>query len=121
MPPLAPVCEAESIALEGDGLDIVLMPGVAFDRQMNRIGHGKGYYDRFIQQCYDYAKKLGREPPALGTLVFERVLTLVALALKEQIVEDGIIPMTDADWKVDVIIANGNTIKSGMDKNDHVV
>ena len=108
-------CEAKSIALVGDGLDLVLLPGVGFDRQLNRIGHGKGYYDRFIQQCHDYAKKLGRESPALGTSLYETVLTLVALALKEQIVEDGIIPMTEADRKMDVIIANGNTIKPGVD------
>ena len=32
------------------GLDIVLVPAVAFDRDMNRLGHGKGYYDNFISQ-----------------------------------------------------------------------
>lgn len=35
---------------------------------MNRIGHGKGYYDHFIQRCYEYAKKMGREPPLLGMM-----------------------------------------------------
>lgn len=27
----------------------MLMPGVAFDRENNRIGYGKGFYDRFLQ------------------------------------------------------------------------
>ena len=27
---------------------LVLMPGVAFDRFRNRIGYGKGFYDRFL-------------------------------------------------------------------------
>ncbi len=31
-------------------VDIVIVPGVAFDTNMNRMGRGKGYYDRFLSQ-----------------------------------------------------------------------
>lgn len=42
---------------------LVLMPGLAFDREGHRVGYGGGYYDRFLQAepnhptialCYDF-------------------------------------------------------------------
>lgn len=31
----------------------MIIPGVAFDRKMNRIGYGKGYYDRYLNDNQD--------------------------------------------------------------------
>jgi len=51
----------------GDGLvkiaeqeiDIVLLPLMAFDEKGERVGYGKGYYDRFLSACRPGAVKMG--------------------------------------------------------------
>ena len=71
-------------------IDIIITPGVAFDRDKNRVGFGRGYYDRFFVK-YPNAKK-------------------IAIAFEEQIINEGI--ETDKyDKKVDVLITENNIIK----------
>ena len=51
---------------EGEGgLDLIVMPGMAFDTGLRRLGHGKGYYDFFLQRYSDSRKK-GTSMPCLG-------------------------------------------------------
>ena len=40
---------ADAERARDDELDLVLVPGVAFDFSGNRIGYGKGFYDRFLK------------------------------------------------------------------------
>ncbi len=62
-------------------LDVILVPLVAFDEALHRLGHGKGYYDRFLQKTQ--ALKIG-------------------IAYEVQKEKD--IPVTDEDVPMDLII-----------------
>ncbi len=48
-------------------IDLVIVPGVAFDKQGNRLGRGKGYYDRFL-------KNLPPQTPTIGLAFSFQVL-----------------------------------------------
>jgi 5-formyltetrahydrofolate cyclo-ligase len=64
-------------------LDLIMVPGVAFDRRGARMGHGKGYYDKLLQHARP-------DTP------------LVALAFECQLFDE--IPVADHDIFMDRII-----------------
>lgn len=70
-------------------VDLVIMPGVAFDPYGNRLGYGAGYYDKLLSG-------LKREIP------------LIAIAFEEQIVDS--LPSEDHDVKVHKIITEKRMI-----------
>jgi 5-formyltetrahydrofolate cyclo-ligase len=40
-------------------IDVVIMPLLAFDQEGNRVGYGKGFYDRFLDECRPDVKRIG--------------------------------------------------------------
>ena len=67
--------------------DILLVPLVAFDKNLNRLGYGGGYYDRLIE-------KLSKK----------KKIIKIGLALSVQKIEK--VPINKYDQKLDFIITN---------------
>ncbi|NQT82282.1 5-formyltetrahydrofolate cyclo-ligase [bacterium] len=40
-------------------IEVCVVPGIAFDRQGNRVGRGLGYYDRFLRRLDEKIKRIG--------------------------------------------------------------
>jgi len=81
----------EYIRLSDSSLvDLVLIPGIAFDNSGNRIGFGAGYYDRFMKRLRPGAVK-------------------AALAYFFQVVDH--VPSEEHDIPTDYIITEKSTIR----------
>ncbi|NOY65284.1 MAG: 5-formyltetrahydrofolate cyclo-ligase [Nitrospirae bacterium] len=84
-----PITAPERIALVED-MEVIVLPGVAFDEKGGRIGYGGGYYDRLLDSL-------------------KKVPLLVAIAYEEQIVDE--IPLEQHDKRVQVIITDKRIIE----------
>lgn len=71
-------------------VDLMVLPGVAFDKSGHRLGYGAGYYDRLLEDRH--------------TRPF-----LAALAFELQIVD--MIPVEGHDVKVDIIVTEERVIR----------
>ena len=54
-----PEPSSDSPTYSVEEIDIVLIPLLAFDLLGHRVGYGKGFYDRFLQNCRADALKVG--------------------------------------------------------------
>jgi 5-formyltetrahydrofolate cyclo-ligase len=60
-------------------IDVVFVPLLAYDKNGNRVGYGKGFYDNFLSKCREDVVKIGLsffEPEELISDVFENDIRL---------------------------------------------
>ncbi len=72
-----------------EDIELIVVPGVAFDTQGHRVGYGGGYYDRLL-------------PRVKGTRA------IVALAFEEQVFDH--VPHEDHDIAMDIIVTDKRII-----------
>ena len=74
--------------------DLILVPLVAFDKHLNRIGYGKGYYDKSLKKITRTRKKI------------------ISLGIAYSFQESSIIPTNKYDFKLDYIFTERGIINS---------
>ena len=74
---------AQGMPIPVADIDLVVVPGLGFDKKGNRIGRGRGFYDRFLAHPDWHGVACG-------------------LALEEQVVSD--VPVSEHDIPVDMLV-----------------
>jgi 5-formyltetrahydrofolate cyclo-ligase len=80
------------LSLARAGRILVAAPGLAFDRRGNRLGRGKGYYDRFLA----------------GARAVSADLVVLGICLAEQLVQD--VPCDPHDQPLDGVVTDRETV-----------
>jgi 5-formyltetrahydrofolate cyclo-ligase len=71
-------------------VDVVILPGLAFDRNGHRLGYGGGYYDRYVRGLRAVALRVG-------------------IGFARQVVDD--VPQGPGDERVDLVVTDRETIR----------
>lgn len=77
--------------VRADELDVVVVPGVAFDKQGGRLGNGAGYYDRLLQKVRPDAvlAAIGYEAQLLPQVVMDEYDVFMDFVVTEQAIYSG--------------------------------
>ena len=76
----------EKLVQDSD-IDLLIVPGICFDKFKNRVGFGKGFYDRFLAKTN---------------------VKNIAICFEEQVIKNGTIKTTKEDIRVQKIITEEN-------------
>ncbi len=71
-----------------DKIDLIIVPGVSFDKKLNRLGYGKGFYDKYLSNNNSYK---------------------VGVCFSNQIVNE--LPSCEHDIKMDMVITEKEVYK----------
>ncbi|KAK1314667.1 hypothetical protein QJS10_CPA06g01603 [Acorus calamus] len=91
--------QREDVMHASEPVDLLLLPGLAFDRFGQRLGRGGGYYDVFLKKYRELATQRRWKQPLL-----------VALSYSPQIMEEGAVPVTPNDVTVDALVSPAGVI-----------
>lgn len=86
---------------------MVLLPGVAFTRNGGRMGHGMGYYDKYLQGLFEAcpSRRASTEWRCnLDKKINAGKTALIGLAFQQQIVED--VPLDATDILLDTVVTS---------------
>jgi 5-formyltetrahydrofolate cyclo-ligase len=82
----------EGGAVDAASIDVVAVPGVAFDRLGGRLGYGGGFYDRFLLRLRDDALR-------------------AAIGFACQLVDEPV-PAASFDLRIDVVVTDAEAIRT---------
>ncbi|HVM11620.1 MAG TPA: 5-formyltetrahydrofolate cyclo-ligase [Actinomycetota bacterium] len=84
---------SKRIAVDPREVDLVITPGLAFDRDGRRLGYGGGHYDRYLTRLRDDTLRVG-------------------LAFAFQVVDE--VPSEDHDERVHVVVTEDDAIEASI-------
>ena len=82
----------EPISLKKFYPDILLVPLVGYDNDLNRLGYGGGFYDRYIERI-------------------EKIKKVIKIGLAFSFQKNNIIPLNQYDKKLDFIVTEKEILK----------
>jgi 5-formyltetrahydrofolate cyclo-ligase len=77
--------------------EVILVPGLAFDRQGNRLGRGKGFYDKFLEGDLEVSTDMDR--------------IKIGICFHDQLVNE--VPVDSNDVPVDFILTDKEIVEVG--------